>query len=83
MANGNLKRLNQSLEITVQDSLDGLEDFTLQMAYATTDAQFEILSIDSVAHTIKSSPATPVALTLIDNAITDVDTLPAPRRKFA
>ena len=83
MANGILKRLNQSLEITVQDSLDGLEDFTLQMAYATTGAQFEILSIDSIAGSINSSPATPVALTLIDNAITDVDTLPAPRRKFA
>lgn len=41
MSNGILNKLNQSLEITLRDSLDGLEDFTLMMAYASTRSSFE------------------------------------------
>jgi hypothetical protein len=49
MANGILTQLNKSLELTLRDGLDGLEDFTLQMAYASTGAQFEILPVDDSA----------------------------------
>lgn len=83
MANGILKQLNQSLEITVRDSLDGLEDFTLQMAYATTGEHFEILSIEGTTSSENNSPAKPVALTLVDKATTDIDILPATRRRLA
>jgi hypothetical protein len=44
--NGILSQLNKALELTLRDSLDGLEDFTLQMAYAYAGAQFEILPVD-------------------------------------
>ena len=83
MANGILKQLNQSLEINVRDSLDGLEDFTLQMAYTGSGAQFDILSIDSAPGSENSSPAKPVTLTLVDNQDTDINTQPASRRRLA
>ncbi len=57
--------LGKSLEITLRDCLDGLEDFTLQMAYATTHAQFEILSIGDVTKNENNLPAKPTPLTLV------------------
>lgn len=83
MANGILKQLNQSLEINVRDSLDGLEDFTLQMAYTGSGAQFEILSVNQATDCKKDSPAKPVTLTLVDNQDTDINTQPASRRRLA
>lgn len=74
MANGILKQLNQSLEITVQDGLDGLADFTLQLAYAASGAHFEILSIDEAT---KTSPS----LRLVDAPIVDSDSQPNTRRR--
>lgn len=65
MANGMLNQLNKSLEVTLRDGLYALEDFTLQMAYAGSCAQFEILSIDD-------SATKPVSLKLADNSIVDI-----------
>ncbi len=81
MAKGILKQLNQSLEITVRDSLDGLEDFTLQVAYAASGAQFEILSIDIAPSSEKHSPAKPAALTLVDTPAADASAQPTNRRQ--
>ncbi len=66
MANGTLpdNPLSKSLEITLRDCLDGLEDFTLQMAYATTHAPFEILSISDATKSENDLPAKPTPLTL-------------------
>ena len=60
---------DKSLEITLQDSLDGLEDFTLQMAYATTGVQFEIISIEGATDDENNLPAEPTPLTLITSSI--------------
>lgn len=56
MANGILDQLNKSLELTLREGLAGLEDFTLQMAYASAGEQFEILSIDDSFSFDKSLP---------------------------
>ncbi|NOX92617.1 MAG: hypothetical protein GXP18_09275 [Gammaproteobacteria bacterium] len=53
------------LEIILQDNLDGLEDFTLQMAYVTTGVQFEILSIGDAANNENNLPVKPAPLTLV------------------
>lgn len=74
MANGILKQLNQSLEITVQDGLDGLADFTLQLAYASNGGQFEILSIGN-------ANTKPPSLKLVESATEDTAFLPTIRRQ--
>jgi len=43
MANGILNRLNQSLEITLRDGLDGLQEFALMMAATSLRPHYEIL----------------------------------------
>lgn len=43
MANGILKTLNRSLEISLRDNLDGLKEFTLMMASRSVRPPFEIL----------------------------------------
>ncbi|MBL1278139.1 MAG: hypothetical protein COB30_018845 [Ectothiorhodospiraceae bacterium] len=48
MANGITNKLNRSLELTLRDSLDGLEEFTLMMASASLPPQFETLTITPV-----------------------------------
>ncbi len=67
MANDTLpdNPLSKSLEITLRDCLDSLEDFTLQMAYATPHAQFEILSISDATKSENDLPAKPTPLTLV------------------
>jgi len=58
---------DKSLEITLQNSLDGLEDFILQVAYATTapaNTQFEILSIGDTTDSENSLSGKPTPLTL-------------------
>ncbi len=60
---------DKSLEITLQDSLDGLEDFTLQMAYATTGLQFEIIAIGNATDGENNLPAKPTPLTLVTASI--------------
>ena len=76
MSNGYLNKHNHSLEITLRDSLDGLEDFTLMMAYASTRSSFEIQSIKypQSQSTAPDSPQLnqPAPLTLL------VDTEPYP-----
>jgi len=65
MANGiPFNQPDKSLEITLQDSLDGLEDFTLQMACSATGAQFEILSIDNATDSENNLSVKPAPLTL-------------------
>jgi len=68
MANDTLpdNPLSKSLEITLRDCLDGLEDFTLQMAYAATSTQFEILSIGDTTDSKNNLPAKPTPLTLVN-----------------
>jgi hypothetical protein len=66
MANGILNQPNKSLEITLRDYLDGLEDFTLQMAYASTGAQFKILPVDDSATGVAETNI--AELTLVDTA---------------
>ncbi len=66
MANGILKQLNSSLETTLRDSLDGLEDFTLQMAYASASMTFEILSTETISGAKVESRVKPVSLKLVD-----------------
>ena len=73
MSNGILNKPNQSLEITLRDSLDGLEDFTLMMAYASTRSEFEIPTIKYP----QSLPAAPDAQRPQQSArLTVVDTEP-------
>ncbi|MCF6338240.1 MAG: hypothetical protein L3J84_09875 [Gammaproteobacteria bacterium] len=72
---------DKSLEITLRDCLDGLEDFTLQMAYATTHAQFEILSIDDLAKSKNDLPAKPTPLTLVTASISNNHIQPTIRRQ--
>lgn len=43
MANGILKTLNRSLEISLRDNLDGLKEFTLMMASRSVRPPFEII----------------------------------------
>ena len=64
MANGILKQLNRSLELTLRDSLDGLEEFTLMMAYASPGESFEILSIDRSTEP-ERHPTKPASLTVL------------------
>ncbi len=58
------------LEITLQDSLDGLEDFTLQIAYAATSTQFEILFIGDTTDSKNNLPTKPTPLTLVNTSDT-------------
>jgi hypothetical protein len=81
MANGILTQLNQSLEITVQDGLDGLADFTLQLAYARTGAQFKILSDNPPLPSEINSPKNLATLTLVDTPIADTHSQPVTRRQ--
>ena len=62
MANGIPNQLNKSLEISLRDGLDGLEDFTLQMAYASTGAQFEILPVNELATGVAETNVTKLTL---------------------
>ncbi len=71
----------KSLEITLRDCLDGLEDFTLQMAYATTHAQFEILAIGDVIKNKNDLPAKPAPLTLVTASINNNHFQPTIRRQ--
>jgi len=64
--NTHLNLPDKLLEIALQNGLNSLEDFTLQMAYATTsaDTQFEILSIGGATDSENSLPEKPAPLTL-------------------
>jgi hypothetical protein len=66
MANGILKNLNRSLEITLRDNLDGLTEFALMMASASVRPEYEILSVER-KHSAPPNPqpATP-ELNLVD-----------------
>jgi hypothetical protein len=63
MANGILKNLNRSLEITLRDNLDGLTEFALMMASTSVRPQYEILPVER-KHSTPSSPQ-PAALSLL------------------
>lgn len=74
MANGILKNLNQSLEVTLRDNLDGRTEFTLMMAAASLRPQFEVLPVENLTPP-KSQPALS-ALTLVDSQMAEA--LPKP-----
>lgn len=69
MANGILKNLNRSLEITLRDNLDGLKEFTLMMASASVRPQYEVVTVE---HTTPVKPeCSSPSLTLLDTTIDD------------
>lgn len=62
MANGILKNLNRSLELTLSDNLDGLKEFTLMMAAASVRPQHEILPAEHVTPTNPECSSAPLRL---------------------
>lgn len=84
MSNGILNKPNQSLEITLRDSLDGLEDFTLMMAYASTRSAFEIPTIkypqNQAADGAAQRPQPSTRLTVVDTAQYPAEQNPQRRR---
>ncbi|MDT8384895.1 MAG: hypothetical protein RRB22_10795 [Gammaproteobacteria bacterium] len=64
MANGILKTLNRSLEISLRDNLDGLREFTLMMASRSVRPPFEVLPAEP-GHSASAPPAAP-PLTLLE-----------------
>ena len=72
MANGILKNLNQSLEITLRDNLDGLKEFTLAMAAASLRPQFELLPVENKPNAATKPQATTAPkLSLLDTQINE------------
>lgn len=71
----------KSLEITLQDSLDSLEGFTLQVTYATINTQFEILSVNDATNSGNHLPAKPTRFTLVTTAIINNPFQPTIRRQ--
>ena len=70
MANGILKNLNRSLEITLRDNLDGLQEFTLMMAATSIRPQFETLPVERKPDTIVNTKPSAPPLTLLDTPTT-------------
>lgn len=56
-----------SLELTMHDVLDGMEDFASQLSYQDFNGCFEILSIEPphAVTPIHKKPATPLTLKLV------------------
>jgi len=77
---------DKSLEITLQDGLDGLEDFTLQMACSATGEQFDILSISTTVNSENDQSdennlsAKPTPFTLVTTSISSQPTTRRQRR---
>ena len=72
MANGILKNLNQSLEIILRDTHDGMKEFTLAMAASSLHPKFEILPAVNKPGTTEESQATMApALNLVDTHATE------------
>jgi len=69
MANGILKNLNRSLEITLRDNLDGLKEFTLMMAATSVRPQYEVVPVKH-STPLKPERSSP-PLALLDTTIDD------------
>ena len=91
MANDINNKLNRSLELTLRDSLDGLEDFTLMMASTSLAPRYEILAITAAPPKRSSTPLKPQipadkrAITIHSNnqRANDISVACNPKKKLA